>query len=214
MTAPTAKRLPLAPQRGKQRNGKKVKQDHRSLGEPAEADRRPIDEPRRPGAFAPSLGAPSVDRADQTKERRRAHQRVEIGERGIERETAAAGEQQRREPARGQLLGPQTPREAGGEADRNESGERRDEPRPGLGHAEYRPAEMDEPEQQRRLVAVRIAVQGRDDEISVAPHLPGDRKITQLVGRKRRPQRQRHGHHSRPDEDRERQQRRVRPRLD
>ena len=66
------------------------------------------------------------------------------------------------------------------------------EPRPPVDHAEERPAGVDQPEQQRRLVGVGHAVQVGYQEVPGAPHLPRHREIPGLVDRNRRPGHQGH----------------------
>src|SRR5689334_15397451 len=82
--------------------------------------------------------------------------------------------------------------------------ERSDEARPPLIHPEYAPAEVHQPEKQRRLVAVGLAIHPGDEEIAAPPHLPGDRGVARLVHGPERAQPQRGDCERRPAGQKER----------
>ena len=79
---------------------------------------------------------------------------------------------------------------------RSQRAQRRDQARPPVVDAEQRPADVDQPEQQRRLVAVGLAVDVGHEEIAAQPHLPGDARVARLVYRPQRSQpHRRNGEH-------------------
>jgi hypothetical protein len=70
-------------------------------------------------------------------------------------------------------------------------------------HAGEKPTEVDQPEQQRRLVRIRCTVEVRDEEFAGRAHFPRDGEIARLVDRQRR--QQEHDRQQQRDGDEQRQ---------
>ncbi len=171
------------PQRREQRHGRQMQQDDRPLAEHAEADRQRDDDPAAPRAMAPR--GDDADPADQRPER---HDRVEHRQRGIEQEQTAGAHGERCELRRDEAVGKQPAREHRSGRQTSQREERRDETAPDLADPADRPAQLDQPEQQRRLVVIGLAIAVGNQEVAARPHLPRHREITRLIDRHQRSQ--------------------------
>ena len=176
-----AQRLARPPWRG-QRDHADVEQHHRALDEDAEADRAAGQ-----CDAAPEPRAGEVDDAVHAQQHAGRQQHVEH-DRVRERAEVDRAEQDPDRMPRG-LVGVREPqREAMHQREarsRTHQGHHARGPRV---HAGEQPAEVDQPEQHRRLVRIGRAVEMRHEELATVAHFPCDREIARLVDRNRRQQ--------------------------
>ena len=149
--------------------------------------------PPRPSASStkpplPAPGLPGAHQAEQAQGDEEGDHHVEH-QRRREVDEERAGQQDERRHAR--HLGPLRPQpsaEPVGQHQRAGGEQRRDQPRPPFVDAEHRPAGVHQPEQQRRLVVIGLAIAEGHEEVAAHPHLPGHAGIACLVDRQQRAQ--------------------------
>ena len=131
-------------------------QDHRALGIDAQGQRRAKaqrgHQARRPA---------HRDQGQHRRQRRRGQHRVEHGGRAIGQIDQAAGQDQRRQSRTVGAVGPEPARQNRGQPDAGQTKGRGHQPRANLGDAGDGPDHIHQPEQQRRLLGVKVAVQMR-----------------------------------------------------
>ena len=179
---PSAPLCVINPQRTEQRRRQREEKDDRPFREQAQAGANPVADERPPSAMPAGLPEGQL-RADH----RCGEQHVEHDREAEDDEHRQPGEHERacgrarrgirRKPAVEQM-GQQQGRAHGGRADEARGPNRK---------AEQRPACVDEPEQQRRLVRVGLEVERWQGPAAGGAHFPGDRQVARLVDRQRGP---------------------------
>ena len=165
-----------APQRQGDGHRQDVDQDHRPLRQ------NPERKPRTKAKYRRHARPPG-QRPDCQQGCQRGHgqQRVEHRGRAVGQEHPGRGQHPGRPAGALGCLGPEFAGQPCGQQHRRRPCDRSDQTPAQFGDAGDRPDKVDDPEQQRRLVAVDFAVQMRHDFRAAVPHLPGDGQIARLV---------------------------------
>ena len=146
-----------------------VDQDHRPLCQDAEPDRQPEQRPASRRA-----SAPGHDDAQESEQGEKRDQGVEHGQGGENRPQQAAQQDQGRQGGDIRTSRPKAPGQGRGGEEARQAEQRGHQSGPPVVDAEGPPSELDQPEQQRGLVAVGLAVELRHQDFALDPHLPGD----------------------------------------
>lgn len=166
---------------GRQLGGRQqVQQGHRPLGvqRPGQTQREPC-----------KTGGHTLRRAQQAppaQHDERAQQRIEHQRRAEPGHQRQCDQHQRRQ-RRLRPAGPQRAGQCRGRPQRAGPHQRRQQPRPAGADARCPPARLQQPEQQRRLVRIGLAIQHRQQPVAALPHLPGHGGVAGLVHRQQGP---------------------------
>ncbi len=147
-----------------------MQQHHRALGQQPEPDAQAEQQPAR-------LGALRLWREAQQGGQRPHRQQHVVHDLQAEQERIAERQQHpRRGLAHPRPLRKQPPRQQGEQHQLGAADQHLQYARPCVADAEHEPPAVDQPEQQRRFLAVGFAVDVRHQPLAVAPHVPGHRQ--------------------------------------
>lgn len=176
-----------------------MEQDHRPLGQHTEGDGRTEQHPWPPAR----LGLSGIAQRDQPGQREDGQRHVEHRQACRKRKDDKPRQCQCRPPADPGHVRPKPAAQHRCQPQGDASRQRPDHAGGEFADPGEHPDQVDRPEQQRRLVAVKRKVLRRHQPVAAQVHLPGDGKIAGLVDRQQRSQRKtdkraqqqrRHGH--------------------
>ena len=173
--APTLR--PGMPERAEQEGEQHVQEHDRTLAHQAGGHGEgESEEPWTTLRIAPDQG---IQRGQHAQGQQHFVHDLQAEQEGI----AECGEQPGRQLGDQRQVAEQDAREAPSQQQDTESERHLEQARPDIADPADRPAEVDQPEQQRHLVAVRLAVAVRNEELTTVPHLPGDAERARRVER-------------------------------
>ena len=192
------RQFPPGPERRGQRDRQDMDQDHRSLGIDPKRNGRAEREERGP-AVRPS---PCPKHRQHRPQRRHRQNRIEHRGRAEQQKHRRDRQDQRRPGRPRRISGPQAPCQQPGQRHRRHREGRRDQPRAQRRDTAHQPDQIDQPEQQRRLLRIERPVQMRHQRRSALIHLPGGGDVARLVDRRQRAQQDQRQHRQREQQRR------------
>ena len=183
---------PLAPQRPEQPREGNVQQHHRALGQQAQSHAGAEQQPAR--FAAPRLRC----QAQQRRQHPDRQQHVVHDLQGEQERVAERQQHPRRGPGHPRALRKEPPRQQRNQHQLGAAEQHLQHAWPHVADAEHEPAALDQPEQQRRLFAVRLAVDVRHQPVAMAEHVPRHRQCAGGIQRHRTVREDRQQRHQHP----------------